>query len=108
MVDVNAVCARVLRRHGGALRRWLHWRCYEPVEEVLAMKNSLMVALSACGLALTAGGEARAAKVLVLANSGDAAVTADFTAKTVGHTYTAFNVSGAVPTLAMMNQHDAI
>ncbi len=72
--------------------------------------HSLSGALSAATLAfiLAPATPANAAKVLVLANSGDASVAAEFTAKTVGHVYTAFNVANAVPTLAQMNQHDAV
>jgi len=68
--------------------------------------NSCTVA-SAALVCMTAG-TAHAAKVLVLSNNGEAAVAAEFAAKTVGHVYTPFNVSGQVPTLAQMNQHDAI
>lgn len=71
--------------------------------------QSTRALLSAATLALilTPAATARAAKVLVLANNGDASVAAEFTAKTVGHVYTAFNAN-VTPTLDQLNQHDAV
>jgi MYXO-CTERM domain-containing protein len=57
---------------------------------------------------LLAPAPAHAASVLVLSNQYEAEVVDDFTANTVGHTYTGFNVSGQTPTVAMMNQFDAV
>ena len=51
---------------------------------------------------------ARAAKVVVLSNSGEQAVATDFTAKTMGHTYTGLNVANQTPTLQTLNQYDAV
>ena len=68
----------------------------------------IALGVASCALVLTAAAPARAAKVLILSNQGATSTAADFTAKTVGHTYTAMEVANAVPTLAMMNQHDAV
>jgi MYXO-CTERM domain-containing protein len=71
---------------------------------VLTFAPSAAVLLSLSTLSLSA----EAAKVAVLTNNGEQAVVTDFTAKTVGHTYTGINVANQTPTLAMLNQFDAV
>ncbi len=68
----------------------------------------ISLAAATCALAMASVAPAHAAKVLVLSNQGADEVVADFTAKTVGHTYTGMAVDNSTPSLAELNQHDVV